>query len=440
MTRLLKYWDHIRTSFWFLPTLMALAAAGLAFGMVSLDHSVSQEWLDGLKWVYTGGPAGASAVLQTIAGSMITIAGVVFSLTLVALTLASSQFGPRLLRNFMGDTTNQVVLGTFVATFLYCLLVIRTIRRAEETPFVPQLAVTLGVVFALASLWVLIYFIHHVAVSIQADAIIGRVSTDLHEGIDRLFPEHIGEASDEVGPGEAPAEPPAFAREALSIPSAADGYLQLIDASSLMGLAREHNLVLRVERRPGQYVIRGSPLVRVWPEDRVTPRVAERVNAAFVLGGQRTPKQDLEFAVHQLVEIAARALSPGINDPFTAVSCVDRLGSGLTRLARRRAPSPYRVDDDGLLRVIAPSVTFPQILDAAWTQIRQYARESAAVTNRLMETMVPVAAATHREEDRAALRRQADIILRGARAGLPEQEDVRAVEERYAVLLAALDH
>ena len=152
----LKYWERLRSSFWFLPTLMAAAAVGLSFLTVALDQSVTQKWLRSVDWVYNGGTEGASAVLQTIAGSMITIAGVVFSLTLVALSLASSQFGPRLLRNFMRDTTNQLVLGTFIATFLYCLLVLRTIRREEGSLFVPHLSVTLGKVFALASLWVLI--------------------------------------------------------------------------------------------------------------------------------------------------------------------------------------------------------------------------------------------------------------------------------------------
>jgi uncharacterized membrane protein len=166
---ILKYWEQIRSSFWFLPSLMATAAVGLSFITVALDQRVTQKWLRRLGWVYNGGAEGASAVLQTIAGSMITIAGVVFSLTLVALSLASSQFGPRILRNFMRDTINQLVLGTFIATFLYCLLVLRTIRRDEGALFVPHLSVTLGVAFALASLWVLIYFIHHVSVSIQAD-------------------------------------------------------------------------------------------------------------------------------------------------------------------------------------------------------------------------------------------------------------------------------
>ena len=181
---------------------------GLALAAVALDEAVSDRWLQSLSWAYNGGAEGASPVLGTIAGSMITIAGVVFSMTLVALTLASSQLGPRLLRNFMRDTVNQAVIGTFVSTFVYCLLVLRTIRRADEVAFVPHLAVTLGVLLALVSLGVLIYFIHHVAVSIQADQVIARVGKELFESIERLYPRRIGDAPEGADPRRLPPHGP----------------------------------------------------------------------------------------------------------------------------------------------------------------------------------------------------------------------------------------
>src|SRR5690349_8302143 len=168
---------------------MACGAIALSFITVALDKTVTERWLQAHTWAYTGGAEGASLVLSTVAASMITIAGGVFSMTLVALSLASSQLGPRLLRNFMRDTATQVVLGTFISTFVYCLLVLRTIRRADEVAFVPHLSVTVGLLMAVSSLGVLIYFIHHVAVSIQADEVIARVAADLFEGIERLFPD-----------------------------------------------------------------------------------------------------------------------------------------------------------------------------------------------------------------------------------------------------------
>jgi uncharacterized membrane protein len=411
---------------------MAGGAMVLAFATVALDEPLT-DWLTiNWGWTFTGGAEGASSLLGAIAGSMITIAGVVFSMTLVALSLASSQLGPRLLRNFMRDTTTQTVLGTFVATFLYCLLVLRTIRRAEEIVFVPHLSVTLGVLLAVVSVGVLIYFIHHVSVSIQADEIVARVGTELIEGIDRLFPENIGQGAPRI-----PKEPPdagflnTFGREARPVGSAGEGYLQFVDGDALMALAMQEDVVIRLERRPGHYVVAARPLVLVWPGNRVTDQLEDRINFAFALGNQRTSGQDIEFAVNQLVEIAIRALSPGVNDPFTAMTCVDRLGSALCRLAQRDMPSPYRHDTQDQLRVIAPVFTFQDFTDAAFNQIRQYGRTSTAVAIRLLETIAEVAGFAHRPEDRAALLRHAKMIARGARGGLLEDEDLQEVEDRF---------
>jgi uncharacterized membrane protein len=166
----------------------------------------------------------------------------------------------------------------------------------------------------------------------------------------------------------------------------------------------------------------------------VSDQLTARVRSAFTLGRQRTPRQDFESAVSQLVEIAVRALSPGINDPFTAIACVDRLGSVLSRVAQREMPSPYRHDGQDQLRVIVPAFTFPAILDVAFDQIRQYGRSSAAVTLRLLETIAVVAGFAQRPEDVAALQRQAGMVARGARGGLAEKEDRRVVEERYQAL------
>ncbi|MGV8899676.1 MAG: DUF2254 domain-containing protein [Burkholderiaceae bacterium] len=430
-----KYWDRLRSSFWFLPSVMTGCAVVLAFASIALDESVMNQWLQ--SWAYAGGAEGASLVLGTIAGSMMTIAGVVFSMTLVALSLASSQFGSRLLRNFMRDTANQVVLGTFVSTFVYCLLVMRTIRRAEETYFVPHLSVTIGVLFALVSLGVLIYFIHHVAVSIQADEIVARVGAELIDAIDRLFPQQIGQEA--IQPAAQLLDLGlAFSHESGTVTAAADGYLQFIDGNALMALAEQEDILLRLERRPGQYVVCGCPLAMAWPGDKVTEKFVEEVNSAFILGNQRTSAQDVEFAVHQLVEIAVRALSPGINDPFTAMACVDRLGSALCRVAQRGMPSTHRFDEQGQLRIVAPTSTFAGIVDAAFNQIRQYARSSAAVTIRLLETITVIAAATCVPQDQAALRRHAEMIMRGARDGLPEDEDRRTAEDRYQAANQAL--
>lgn len=438
--QLFKYWEALRTSFWFIPAVMVIGAVALAAAGVQVDRlTMERGWLFWV-WSFTGGPEGASAVLGIIAGSMATIAGVVFSMTLVTLSLASSQLGPRLLRNFMRDTTTQIVLGTFVATFLYCLLVVLSIRRGEMDAFVPHFSVTLGVLLAVISLGVLIYFIHHVALSIQANQVVSQLGRELIDVLDSLFPKYIGQG----GAAESAESPRAgflrrFDREAEPVCASADGYLQFIDASALMALAVREDVVVRLERRPGHYVVAGRPLLRVWPVGPRGDEFAWEVNAAFALGNQRTSGQDIEFALYQLVEIAVRALSPGINDPFTAIACVDRLGSALCRLATREMPSPYRHDGEGQLRVIAPAPNFPAMLDAGFGQIRQHGRANVAVSIRLMETLAVITAFAHRPTDRAAILRHADMIRRGAWQSFPEHEDREALDMRYRAVKQGLE-
>ncbi len=434
----LKWWDLLRSSFWFVPGLMTVGSVALALGMVSLDKAVSDKRLLDSGWGYTGGAEGASAVLSAIANSMMGIAGVVFSMTLVALSLASSQFGPRLLRNFMRDSANQFVLGTFVATFMYCLMVLRTIRFGDET-VVPQLSVALAVGLALLSLGVLIYFIHHVSVSIQADEVVCRVGGELLHSIERMFPETESMGDPTPLPvSDSPALDAAFDAQAQSIEARADGYLQFIDLDALTALACKHDVVLRIECRPGRYLIPGVRILSVWPSDRVTEDFAASARAAFGAGSQRTTGQDIEFTIDQLVEVAVRSLSPGINDPFTAIRCIDRLSSGLSRLADRAPPSPHLVDSDGRVRVTATPVSFSRFLDCAFDPIRNYARADAQVTQRLLESIETIAAKTRRPERRAALRRHADVIAAEAQAGLHAEADRQLIDALHQRVLASL--
>lgn len=436
----LKYWDRIRSGFWFLPTVMAAISLVLSYATVALDVMMQARGVHAWSWAYAGGAEGASAVLTAISGSMITIAGLVFSMTLVAMSLAASNFGPRLLQNFMRDTANQLVLGTFVATFLYCLLVLRTIRRADESAFVPHVSVSLGVLFALGSLGVLIYFIHHVAVSIQADEIVTRVGDELIERVEKLFPEQIGSGAAVEGVERSDnGIPKSFERDAQAVPAGADGYLQLIDAEALMALAVDRDAVFRVERRPGQYVVTGSPLVRVWPAERCNDELVAAINSAFAVGTQRTAAQDIEYLIGQLVEIGVRALSPGINDPFTAITCIDRLSSALARFAQRDLPSPLRYDADHELRVIASGTTFAMAVDAAFGPIRRYGRSSAEVSLRLLDAIAVVGRAARRVQDRAVLTQHATWVMRGARAALPDRVDRVEVMRRYDSVKRALD-
>ncbi|MBD1925509.1 DUF2254 domain-containing protein [Trichocoleus sp. FACHB-90] len=434
-----KLWDSLHSSYWFVPTLMVVIAIALALGMLSLDRAGKSGPLESLGWIYTGGPDGARTLLSAVAGSMITVAGTAFSITIVALTLASSQFGPRLMRNFMQDTGNQVVLGTFIGTFIYCLLVLRTVRGDDYNVFVPQISVTIGMVLALASIGVLIYFIHHVSTSMQASHIIRDVGRELDNAIDRLFPQKIGQGKS-VPKQRSVAEIPAgFDKEAAPLLAKESGYLQAIDNEQLMKIATSKDLLLRLKYRPGKFVVEGSEMVMIWPGERVNKKLTHHLNQAFIFGEQRTEQQDVEFPINQLVEIAARAISPGINDPFTAIQCIDQMSAALCRLAERDFPSPYRYDNDNNLRVIANPVTFAELLDAAFNQIRQYSKPDVAVVIRLLEAIALIASRTENKKDRAALLRHAQMIQRSSQENISEELDQKDVEERYLTVVKTLE-
>ncbi len=436
--KLSKVWDALGSSYWFVPTLMAGGAIALAFGIVTLDQSGKAGPIEKLGWIYAGGPDGARTVLSTIAGSMITVAGTAFSIVIVALQLASSQFGPRLLRNFMQDRGNQVVLGTFIATFIYCLLVLRTVRGDDYGVFVPQIAVTVGILLAIASIGVLIYFIHHASVSIQVWKVIQGVSHDLNKSIEQLFPEPIGHGISQKRRWveEIPVN---FEQESASIVATHSGYLQVINDEQLMQIARSQNLLLRLKYRPGQFVVENTELAFVWPGEHANQKLTQQINDAFVLGMQRTEDQDVEFSIQQLVEIAVRALSPAVNDPFTATQCIDHLTAALCRISKRDFPSPYRYDQDNNLRVIANPVTFANLIDDAFNEIRIYGCSDVAVTKRLLEAIALIASQTRNQKERSVLLDHANVIKSASQEALSQECDRNTIEERYLAAIKVLE-
>ena len=432
-----KVWDELHSSYWFIPTLMAVAAIALAFTMLTLDRTGKAQinyW-----WIYTGGADGARSLLGTVAGSMVSVCATAFSITIVALQLAASSFGPRLLRNFMQDTGNQIVLGTFIGTFIYCLLVLRTIHGEGDgySLFVPQLSVTGGTLLAIISIGVLIYFIHHASTIIQASYVIQNVSTDLDSVIERLFPQKIGRGKPEQDVTSS--IPVSFEEEACPIPASGTGYLQAIDDEELINIACKYNLLVRLATRPGKFVVKGSDLVMVFPEERVNAKLVKQINDAFILGRERNEQQDIEFPIDQLVEIAMRALSPGINDPFTATRCIDRLNAGLCHLVQRDFPSPYRYDKNNKLRVIAQGATFPELVDRAFNQIRRYGKSDAAVANHLLDAIATIATYTNNNKYCAALQHHAEMILQDSCEALSQEQDRKDLQERYYTIIKALD-
>ncbi|MEP7071304.1 MAG: DUF2254 domain-containing protein [Verrucomicrobiota bacterium] len=431
---LLQRW---RSSYWFLPALLAASATAFSFLTVHADSLINAKWARATGWIWAGGPEGARQVLATIAGSTITVAGVVFSVTIVSLTLASSQFGPRLLRTFLNDRGAQAVLGVFVATFLYCLLVLRTIRGTDTVNFVPFLSVTIGLLLAVTSVAFLIYFVHHISTSILADNLTARVAAELQKGIERLYPDQIGHEEESSTKSEQDL-PAGFEEQSQPMLSRESGYIQAIAVEDLLELAQENDLVLRLSRRPGEFVALGASLGSIWPQEKINEEQLSRLRDAYYFGTERTPTQDVEYSIDQLVEVAVRALSPGINDPFTALTCLEWLGDSLIRLAGRKMPSPFICDEHGKLRVVTKSVTFAGLADAALNQIRQYGSKSVAVVLRQLNVLERIAPHLRRVSDREVLYGHARKIRDDGCARVQNGCDRTEIEERFAAVDQAL--
>ena len=396
VTRLVSMWELLRGSFWFLPSVMAAGAVLLSFGTVRVDTAMEADAYGRFEFIYLFGPEGARAILSAVATSMITVAGLTFSITMLTLQLASSQFGPRLLRNFMRDRGNQLVLGTFISTFVYCLLVLRTVKGVEGSSFVPHLAVAIGVVLAVASLAVLIYFIHHTASSIRLETLLASLADETAPTIDRLFPEKIGHEEPQTE-----AEPPDF-DQGLVISCKASGYVQSVDSAALLRRATENDLIVNVVARPGTFVTEGDPLLRVVATTSPDEEKRDALRATLIVGIERTPYQDLDFSIRRIVEITQRALSPGINDPTTALYCIDRLREALIRLADRPMPSGCRHDDEGRLRVVAAPVSFEAVAAGAFAAVAHYAGSDPDVLDALASALDAVIAAAG-DKDHARL-------------------------------------
>ncbi len=448
-------WDTLRSSYWFIPSLMAVAAVLLSFGTTMADGRIGAEWINDVSWFYANKPDGARTLLSTVAGSMIGVAGVTFSITIASVVYASGQYGPRLLSNFMRDTGNQITLGTFIATFLYCLLVLRTIRAADEGfggenpstdlvgPFVPHIAILVGLGLALSSIAVLIYFIHHVPDSIHVSNVIAGIGRELRSRIDKVFPERLGASASDVLPSDDRAHgraevPAAFFEEGTRIEAQGTGYVQSIDADAIFHAAEAHGLIVRLRCRPGDFVTEGEALALAWAPGDVPDEACHHIHTSFAWGRSRTPVQDTRFLINELVEIAARALSPGVNDPFTAMSCLDWLGAALKRMAGRDFPSEARYSEDGTLRLIARPTTYAHLVDAVFGQLRPYVSADRNAALHALKIIGEVGGQTDDDAAREVLRREAEAINAACRTTLATARDCEQVEARYRTVARIL--
>jgi len=442
-------WQNLRQSFWFLPALFCAGAVVVAEALIYFDRRVDEFDLGPFGFLVNRvGESGSRDLLSAIAGSTLAVASTSFSITIAVLTLASSTYGPRLVRNFMADRGNQFVLGVLVATFLYSLLVLRSIRVIADTGdeyFVPHLAVNLAVLLAVLSIGVLVYFIHHISDSVQVWTLAREVRDDLLDAVDRLYPDSLGHDAQDIDGADGRGDvPPDLLLDGVAVTSHDIGYVQGVDDKALLDLATEHDVVIALRIRPGDHVIEGSSLAVICPAARADDHQWGKVRAAVRIGPARTPHEDVEFSVRLLEEMAVRALSPGTNDPYTAVNALDDLSAGLARLAGRRTPSPYRYDGRGQLRVVAPRVVLVDLVDRVMDAMRAYAVEHPNVLHRTLTLVELVGVATPEPAARARMDIQVQRLVEAFGRTDPqdcdrEELDRHATRIRRALAGAVVD-
>ena len=430
---LASHWrrEVLRTSLWFVPAIEVAAAIVLFIGTLLADRANYRGDFAIPGWVISGSADAAREILTAIAAAIITVVGVVFSIILVTLTLASTQFGPRMLRNFIRDRGTQLTLGTFVATFVYSVLVLASIGTGSHGDFVPHISVTVTLGLMVADLGVLIYFIHHTAVSIQLPQVIASIAADLSEAIAE---QGSGNAEPHVKNGPTAAELVARAeREGGVLLSPDSGYVQFIKHQNLVRLATAADAVINLEHRPGHFVVRGQRFATVWPP-QAAPMVRQALGGAHIVGPYRTLTQDVSFGIDQLVEIGLRALSAAVNDTFTALTCIDWLGENLCKIVTGWHPARVHRDRQGFIRVIAPEPAYDRLVQRSFEKIRQSSLGAPAVMIRLLDALTRIMAETTSSGQRRVLLEQAEMIERACERSVPEAADRADVRRRYEAI------
>jgi uncharacterized membrane protein len=417
-SRLKNLYYDLQTSFWFIPLIITIAGLLLAELLMTLDRVVAVK-LDRIFIAsYLLEADAARTLMGSIASTTVTLVGLVFSITFVALVLASQQYGPRMLENFTRDPQSRMIAGLFLATFVYCTIVAGAIRENETEFTIPQLAVFVGLGLGLLCVVALIYYIHHLANSIRSEYIVKRVAIDIHQMIDHLYPEEIG-----VEPPDG-YKPPVLT-DGQQLLAQESGFFQNVIGDDLILAAKRHNVVLELEYNPGEFILAGTPLVTVYGQIDNVAALQREIHEALDLGGERTVEQDARFAFDKLVETAIRSLSPAINDPMTAMMCLDRLAEGLVYLSRHRSGQRYRLDANGQLRLIVERpVTFVDMVDVAFTQIRRYGKNDLEVMIHILRLLRRIGMQANTPEEQQALRNQAELIRQQCEASgsylLPE--------------------
>ncbi len=432
MKKLLFFWKELLATFWFVPIVLIVSSVVLSASLVMLDGSIEipkQSWV---RFFVVENAESARSILTTISGAMIGVAGTVFSVVLVALTLASSQFGPRLIKRFMYVRLNQIVLGSYIATYLYCLLILNAVKSMDEYNFIPSISILTAILFAAVNIILLIVFIHRIAVSIQADHVVSDIAEFLSNQTETLFPENMGDEKESTN--EAPIDHITYSIKTV-LKNRTSGYLQYISSDTLTSCLQKNDLILKLYYRPGDFLVTDQEIGILYSKQGVDENVIQNILDEFVFGKLKTSQQDLEYSIQQMVEMALRAISPGINDPFTAITCIDHLSSTLSYLAKIEFPSENRYDDNENLRIVANSIDFEGLLDTSFNQIRQFSGSVPSVTIKLMEALNVILSFTTKDEHKQAIIKHANMILENGRKNFSEEYDIKVLESRAEKIL-----
>ena len=352
-----------------------------------------------------------------MATTVLTTAGVVFTLLTLPLSTIAAQYGSRLLRIFLGDRTTQVVLGMFVATFFYCITGAMITPPIEIRGEGPQLTATIGLYLLVVSFISLLVLIHHTSIMLQAPNIAAVAGTELMEVVRETNLAENWDGEDQPQTSRSMSDSWLKAETPHHIRASKVGYIQYVDTDYILPLAEKKGIVIRFEQKPGDFIWHGKVIAFVWPADLVDTELDIEINKTFHVGNQRTPTQDVEYAVNQLTEMAVRAMSPAINDPFTAMTCLDYIGDGLALFAKRGAISPYIYDKHGQLRLIFDPVTFEGFLSAAFDMLRHASCDNGSVLVHMLKTIDVISQGTKSPDARQSLLRHATLILAESQGG-----------------------
>lgn len=426
--------EAIRTNLWVVPAAITAGALVLLAATLGVDRAVYNGHLQLPSWVLSGTADAARQTLTTVAAAIITVVGIVFSITIVALTLASTQFGPRMLRNFVRDRGTQLTLGAFVATFCYAVITLVAVSGGPHGDFVPHLSITVVLVMTLLDVGVLIFFLNHIATMIQLPVVIAGIAGTLAAEI--AAQQQTGAYGLGASRGPGPEELLARLEDSgAEIRTVSSGYLQVIRTESLLKIATTADAVIYLPYRPGHFVVSGQVMARVWPADAAS-FVEQNLVRGHVAGPYRTLTQDISFGFDQLVEIALRALSPAVNDTFTALTCIDWITDCLCRISTSWRPQRIWRDAAGHIRVIAYQADFDRLVERAFEKIRQSSDGMPAVMIRQLESLAKIIDQTPDSARRLTLLGQAERIHRASLRTVAEAADRDDVTRRYDVVRA----